>query len=60
MTLKEFIYRGLEIKYEAGEESKRLLHPDEHIKVYFAKELWSSNKEINPAKQYQDLKFKNV
>ena len=50
MTLKEFIYRGLEIKYEAGEESKRLLHPDEHIKVYFAKELWSSNKEINPAK----------
>ena len=60
MTLKEFIYRGLEIKYEAGEESKRLLHQDEHIKVYFAKELWSSNKEINPAKQYQDLKFKNV
>ena len=59
-TLKQFIYDGLDLQYKQSDQSTRLLHPDDNIKHYFAKSLWTSCKDIRPGKEYENKTFDKI
>lgn len=58
LTLRQFIYKALDLNYLQSDKSNKLLHADERIKHYFAQNLWTSCKGIVVGNEYVDKQFK--
>lgn len=57
-TLKQFLYKSLDLQYLQSDASKVMLNPDERIKHYFAKNFWTSCRGMVVGNEYVEKQFK--